>query len=774
MGDSWATEVLETLITHMEQARDDVSIHAIPATPASYSPWPRWVAPELRDYFADQGIQQLYSHQAAAATAAWERRDVVIATGTSSGKSLCYLLPVLTTLHAQRAATALYITPTKALGADQLQATQRICQHLSVAIHPASYDGDTESGARKLIREESRFIFSNPDMLHLSILGQHTRWMRLLRNLEFIIIDEAHSYRGVFGAHVALVLRRLLRLAQHYGAHPTVIFASATSADPAAQAAQLIGRRVQAITADGSPHGARSIVLWSPPWLPDSQPPQRRSASAEAGILMAQLIDQGLRTLTFVRSRREAEIVALDSARQVADPTNGTRIKAYRAGYLAEERRELERQLDNGVLLGLASTNALELGIDVGGLDGVIITGFPGSIASFWQQAGRAGRRGQSSVVLFIARNNPLDAYLCAHPDALLAAPIERNVFNPFNPNVLDAHLLCAACEAPLTAADIELFQATEAVTRLAAHHLLRHRNQAWFAAPNADPYSQVFLRGSGGIITIVDEGTGRILGTVDEASARTQVHPGAIYLHQGQDYQVSELNFDQQIALAHPSEQDYRTEVRTTSDIRILETPTEVQQLLPGVWLSNVWVEVRDEVTSYQVRSFQGANLGEHPLDLPPSLLQTRAVAYTLDPLVVSELGLDAAALPGALHAAEHAAIGMLPLLATCDRLDIGGVSTALHADTGLPTVFVYDGHPGGAGFADCGYQHFVQWMQMTYETVRDCPCATGCPSCIQSPKCGNGNEPLDKAGALAILQLLSEVPPAPVPGLDSPKFLR
>ncbi|MDO4927983.1 MAG: DEAD/DEAH box helicase [Corynebacterium sp.] len=776
LGDLWAEEILETLTNTLEQDAADISCHTIPAAIGSYNSWPTWVAPELTAHFHEHGITTLFSHQATAAELAWQHSDVIVATGTSSGKSLAYLLPVFTRLQQNPQATALYLTPTKALGADQLQNAQRIASSLRQDIHPASYDGDTARDGRALIRERSRFIFTNPDMLHVSILSNHQRWARLLRNVEFIIIDEAHSYRGVFGAHVALLLRRLLRLARRYGANPTIFLASATSANPAAHATQLVGREVQAITKDGSPHGPRTIVLWTPPVIPGSEPQQRRAVSAESASIMANILDQGLRTLTFVRSRREAEIVALEAARQVQDQEVSAQIKAYRAGYLPAERRALEQAFDSGLLRGVASTNALELGIDIGGLDAVLISGFPGSIASFWQQGGRAGRRGQSALVFFVARNNPLDAYLCKHPTALLDAPIERNVFDVTNPTISHGHLACAAWEAPLSPVDFAAFGGEEVIARATAAGILRQRGNQWFAAQLEDPHPYVSLRGAGGVISIVEGNTGEMLGTIDTVSARTQVHPGAIYLHQGADYQISDLDFEQNLAIAFPSEHEYRTEVRSTSDIRILEAPTAAKQLRPGLWLSNLWVEVRDEVKSYEVRSYQGEGLGEHPLDLPPVVLETRAVAYTVDPLLLDECGIAPADIPGALHAAEHAAIGILPLVATCDRLDIGGVSTAVHPDTGLPTVFVYDGHPGGAGFADCGYELFATWMRMTFEAVQECPCETGCPGCIQSPKCGNGNKPLDKPGAIALLAMLAEVDAdqrAPAPGQDTPKFL-
>ncbi len=735
----------------------------IPARPAEYGEWPQWVLPSLKALLIERGIKQPYTHQVATAEHAWNGRHVVVATGTSSGKSLGYLLPALSILGTSPQATALYLTPTKALGSDQLAQVLNLCAALEELshVHPSAYDGDTLTEARAGIREQSRFVFSNPDMLHTAILPNHSRWTRFLRHLKVVIVDECHSYRGVFGAGVSLVLRRLLRLARRYGAHPTVMFASATAREPGEHAKRLIGEDVVAVTEDTAPRGTRTMMLWEPGFIEGATgehgAPVRRAASTEAAGMMATLIAEGARTLTFVRSRRAAEVVAMRSAEELAGMgrlEDARRIAAYRAGYLAEDRRRLERQLDSGELLGVASTNALELGIDIGGLDAVLTAGFPGTIASFWQQAGRAGRRGQGSLVVLVARDEPMDTYLVHHPEALLGRPIEATVFNPHNPHILHGHLLCAAEELPLSEEEIDAFGAREVAEALAAQGLMRRRARGWYAIPQPgapDIHTQVHLRGSGGRIAIVDHSDGRLLGTIDAATALSQVHPGAVYLHQGESYVVDELLFDEHMALVHQEFPEFSTHARTTTDIAIREVGEKVFNPAPGLWLSNIEVEVTDRVVGYTVKGKDGSILDMVALDLPPQQLITKAVAYTIDPLVLAELGIDD--IPGTLHAAEHAAIGMLPLIATCDRWDIGGVSTAEHPDTGLPTVFVYDGHPGGAGFADCGYERFREWIEATYEAVRSCACDHGCPSCVQSPKCGNGNQPLNKAGAIRLL---------------------
>ena len=778
----------EELVEHLvERFPESELTHSttLPAQPARYAEWPEWVLPELRAALEEQGVAKLYAHQVAVAQAAWEGRDVVVSTGTSSGKSLGYRLPILSRLAQDPTACALYITPTKALGSDQLRTVLELTQGIAAVhdVHPAPYDGDTPTEARAGIRDQARFIFSNPDMIHSSLLGAHQRWARMLRHLKFIVIDEAHAYRGVFGANVALVVRRLLRLCAHYGSRPVVIAASATMRDPARHAARLTGREFLPVTEDGAPTGARTVALWEPGFMEGIEgqngAPVRRAATTEAAWMMAALVAQGARTLTFVRSRRAAETTALRAAEELSGrlgrPDFARRIAAYRAGYLAEDRRALEQALDDGSLLGVATTSALELGIDVGGLDAVVTAGFPGTVASFWQQAGRAGRRGQGSLVVLVARDEPMDTYLVHHPVALLGRPVEASVFNPANPYILAGHVYCAAVEKPLSDADVAAFRAEDVVHDLAQQGLLRRRPQGWFAAPlpagsseltPETAHTAVSLRGgSGEEVMIVDSSDGRLLGTIDSARAVSQVHPGAVYLHRGESFVIEELHLgggdgsasaEPGVALAVPKAPDYTTQPKSTTDIRILSEADDLVNYAPGLWVASLEVEVTDKVTGYQVRLPDGSVGEDIPLDLPEQRLVTRAVAYTIDPLALAAMGVTAGRTPGTLHAAEHAAIGLLPLIATCDRWDIGGVSTAQHADTGLPTVFVYDGHPGGAGFAEEGFRRFPEWIKATFEAVRSCPCESGCPSCVQSPKCGNGNNPLDKAGAIALLGAL------------------
>ncbi|MGH3614061.1 MAG: DEAD/DEAH box helicase [Pseudonocardia sp.] len=732
----------------------------IPTRPGRSVSWPEWVPPELLDALRRRGIRAPWSHQAEAAGLVWANHDVIVATGTASGKSLAYQLPVLARFAEDPRATALYLSPTKALAADQLRALDALGLP---GVRPAALDGDTPTDERDWARQHARWLFSNPDMLHRSVLPRHTRWARVLRRLSFVVIDECHTYRGVFGSHVALLLRRLQRICARYGARPTIVLASATVADAAGFANRLTGRSVIAVTDDASPSAGRTVALWEPPLLPDvvgeNGAPIRRSAGAEAARMLADLVLEGARTLVFVRSRRAAELTTLGAQRILAevDPDLVARVSAYRGGYLPEERRALEAALVNGDLLGVATTNALELGIDIAGLDAVVVAGFPGTRASFWQQAGRAGRAREEALVVLVARDDPMDTYLVHHPEALLGAPVEGCVLDPTNPYVLAPHLVCAAAELPLTAADLtNLFggAAAEAVLdELVADGVLRRRVAGWFWPSTRErPAGSVDIRGSGlGEVVMVESGTGRMLGTVDETSAPATIHQGAVYLHRGESYLVKALDLDAGVALVCAAAPDWRTDARSTADVAVARMIDHHDH--GAVRVSFGEVIVSTQVVGYQCRSPDGRVLETISLDLPVQTLTTRAVWYDVDGSALVDAGVTPVRLPGALHAAEHAAIGLLPLFAVCDRWDIGGMSSAFHPDTGCPTVFVHDGHPGGAGFAERGHAVLADWLSATRSAIRNCECITGCPSCVQSPKCGNGNVPLDKAGALLVL---------------------
>ncbi|MFB8001668.1 DEAD/DEAH box helicase [Nocardia sp. NPDC056000] len=739
----------------------------LPPRAAQVTEWPEWTSPDVVAAMCATGVEQPWTHQVRAADLAAQGRHVVVSTGTASGKSMAYQLPVLTALQQDPRATALYLSPTKALGADQLRMVNELTgQDPLRGIHPAPYDGDTPVEIRQWVRANARWVFTNPDMLHVGMLRSHQRWARLLRQLKYVVVDECHTYRGVFGSHVALVLRRLRRLAQRYGADPVFVLCSATTAEPAEAASRLIGAPCVAVTEDGSPQGARTVALWEPPLLGagvtgENGAAVRRSAGAEAAKVMADLVTEGARTLTFVRSRVGAEAIAMDTRRLLADvdPALPSRIAAYRAGYLAEDRRALETALSEGSLLGAATTNALELGVDIAGLDAVVVAGYPGTVASFWQQAGRAGRRTQGSLVLLIARDDPLDTYLVHHPEALLGRPVEATITDPHNPYVLGPHLLCAAMEQPLTDAEVLDYRAWELLSDLAKQGLIRRRAGAgkdgsarWFSTVDSHPHDAVDVRGGiGTAIAVVDVESGRMLGTTDAGRAPATLHEGAVHLHQGESFVVDELDLEEGVALVRAETPGWSTSARAVTSIEVEEVLHE--HVHGEVTIALGRVLVTRQVIGYLRKLPSGEVLDMVPLDLPAQLLPTRAVFYTVTPDLLARAGIDAKRAPGALHAAEHAAIGMLPLVATCDRWDIGGVSTAEHADTGLPTVFVYDGHPGGAGFAERGFARLRQWLGATLSAIESCGCASGCPSCVQSPKCGNGNNPLDKAGAARLL---------------------
>ena len=743
-------------------------VTTVPGRAAMTVEWPPWVPHHLRESLVAAGVAAPWAHQVDVAELARAGQHVVVATGTASGKSLAYQLPVLAELVTDQQATALYLAPTKALGADQIRAVRALT--LS-EVRAAPFDGDTPMAERDWVRSHARWVFTNPDMLHHGVLARHDRWARLLRRLRYVVIDECHAYRGVFGSHVALLIRRLRRVAARYGANPVFVLASATVADPADSASRLTGLDTVAVTEDGSPCGERTIALWEPPLLEElageNGAPVRRSAGAESARLLADLVVEGARTLVFVRSRRGAELTALGAQRALNAAAAGelaSRIAAYRAGYLPEERRALEAALDSGELLGIASTNALELGVDIAGLDAVVLAGYPGTRASFWQQAGRAGRAGSGALVVFVARDDPLDTYLVHHSAALLGTAVEATVLDPANPYVLRPQLVCAAAELPLTEACLDALGgevARSVIADLVAEGTLRRRSGGWFwTAARQRPHSQVDIRGSGGHqVAVVEAGTGRLLGTIDPESACTAVHPGAVYLHRGESFVVDELDLETGVALVHPEEPQWHTSARSVTDISVVSVLDKWRSGDVSVALGEV--EVTSQVVGYLRRLPSGQVLDAVPLELPPSTLRTRAVWFTVCESALEAAGLSPDAWPGALHAAEHAAIGLLPLVATCDRWDIGGVSTALHRDTGEPTVFVHDGHPGGAGFADRAHAALRPWLSATRDAIAACECPAGCPSCVQSPKCGNGNDPLDKAGAIVVLDtVLTSLP--------------
>jgi DEAD/DEAH box helicase domain-containing protein len=735
-----------------------VHVHEVPARTAHTAAWPDWVEPTVLGALLGSGISAPWSHQAEVAEAAHAGEHVVVSTGTASGKSLGYLLPVLSDLVTGagaangRGATALYVSPTKALAADQLA---RVGSLALPGVRAATYDGDTPTDERRWVRDHANLVLTNPDLLHHSLLPGHERWSSFLRALRYVVIDECHVYRGVFGAHLAAVLRRLRRVTARYKSAPTFVFASATVADPQEHAARLLGMPVRPVTLDGSPRAPMTFALWEPPLVVDeSGLPKRASTITETGELLAGCVSQEVQTVAFARSRAAVEVVAR-IARERVPVTSETRVAAYRGGYLPEERRELERDLRSKRLLGLAATNALELGVDVSGLDAVLLAGWPGTLSSLWQQAGRAGRSGEPSLAVLVADDDPLDTYVVHHPEAVFGRGVEATVVDPDNPHVLAPHLAAAAAELPITEADFELFgeQTPGLLEVLVERGILRKRPRGWFWARDDRPADHLSLRGAGEQVRIIETSTGRVVGTVDEAAAHSQVHAGAVHVHQGQSWVVTELDLAEHAAFAVRGDPGWTTHAQSVSDFQIVQE-TEHETWGP-LRCSFGRVSVRNQVVSFLRRLPGGDVVGEHPLDLPARTLATKAVWWTMPVEELTGAGVPVGGISGAAHAAEHAAIGMLPLFATADRWDIGGVSTALHPDTGLPTILIYDGHPGGAGFAERGFRRAGAWLAATRDAIAGCECATGCPSCIQSPKCGNGNEPLDKRGAVALLDL-------------------
>jgi DEAD/DEAH box helicase domain-containing protein len=742
-------------LTHVEH---------IPARPGRSAAWPPWVPGVITQRLRAAGVTQPWEHQVAVAELARGGRNVIVSTGTASGKSLGYLLPALTAVLEGGA--VLYIAPSKALAADQLRVLGDIAPGQVCA---AAVDGDTTRSERDWARSHANYVLTNPDMLHHNLLPQHNRWAAFFRRVQFVVIDECHQYRGVFGSHMAQIIRRLRRITSLHGrppgGKPVFILSSATVSEPGRHARMLTGLDAEEVTQDGSPHGPVTFGFCEPPLTGlrgEAGAPLRRTAAAETADLLADLVADGVRTLAFVRSRRSAETIALAAKRALAEAGGGelaAQVASYRAGYLPEDRRAVEQALRSGALNGLATTNALELGVDICGLDAVILAGWPGTRASLWQQAGRAGRGGGGAVAVLVARDDPLDTYVVHNPKAVFGAPVEAAVLDPDNPYVLAPHLCAAARELPLTTGDFALFgpAAPGVVDRLTERKLLRRRDAGWFwARRERVPDSTANIRGAGGsCVQIVEETTGRLLGTLDEPSAHTMAHTGAVYLHQGETYLVTELDLADGVALVRGGDPGYTTTARQLTSIEVAGTPKMTSWAQAALYFGEVDV-TRQAVSYLRRRTATGEVVGEDLLSLPPRTLRTRAVWWTISGAQRHDLVRRAIDLAGAAHAAEHASIGLLPLFAGCDRWDIGGVSAETHHSTGLLSVFVYDGHEGGAGFAERAYQTAKAWLAATRTAIAGCECAQGCPSCIQSPKCGNGNQPLCKRGAVELLDTL------------------
>ena len=738
------------------------------ARAARFAPPPEDLQPRLLEALQTAGIAQLYEHQLEALEAAWQGA-VITTTGTASGKSLCFNLPTLDVLLRDAKARALYLYPTKALAQDQARALDAF--GLGDRVRPAIYDGDTPREARAQIRRRSNLILTNPDMLHVGILPNHGAWGDLFANLAVVVIDEAHVYRGVFGSHIANVIRRLRRVAAAYGTEPRILLASATIANPLELAERLTGvEEFTLIERDASPSAGRRIAIWNPPVI-DAALGVRRSALSEAAELLARLVSDGARTICFVRSRMGVELltrlVALELERlgagQLADA-----VAPYRAGYTPAQRREIERRLTTGELAAVVSTDALELGIDVGTLDAALVVSFPGTIASLRQMWGRAGRQ-RRGLALYVASEDALDQFFARHPDDFLERPVESAILDHESEEIHLAHLLCAAHEGPLTAADAEFFgpRTLAYLERLEGLGELRNKEGSYVLRRRERyPAGEVSLRSaSPDSYAILDVSTGELIGATEAARAFSTLHEGAIYLHLGRSYQVLDLDIEARRAHVEPFDGDWYTQPKRETDT-LIERLLDRREAL-GVTLSFGRVLVTETVLAYQRR-----RLGDHreidlvALDLPPTRFATQALWFELDAGTLD--GFPRELLLGSLHAAEHAQIAVLPLLAMCDRWDIGGLSTNAHPQTGGPTIFIHDGHPGGVGITRLAFAHFEELVADAHRLISECGCADGCPSCVQSPKCGNLNEPLSKSGAAELLGRLQATSPASSPGTE------
>ncbi len=734
-----------------------VHIEHLPPYEASYQELDKPLHPELEAALKGTELLPLYTHQAAAVNLASQGKNVMVVTPAASGKTLCYNLPVLEAILTEKRSCALYLFPTKALAQDQLRSLGELISLLPPKIRYATFDGDTPTEERSQIKRQAQIVLTNPDMLHLGILPNHQSWSRFIRRLRFVVVDEAHMYRGIFGSHVANVLRRLRRLCALYNANPQFICCSATIANPQEHIEKLVGLPFEVINRDGSPHGGKDFILWNPPFL-DEAKMSRRSANSEASFLLAELVRQGIRTITFARTRKLTELIYNYTKEQLAETNLKQQIKPYRAGYLPQDRRQIERELFEGHLLGVVATTALELGIDIGDLDATVLTGYPGSIASTWQQAGRSGRRTGESISFLIGLDNPLDQYFMRHPKSLFGKNFENATTNPDNPHVLKSHMLCTAWELPLTEGDEQFWGNSFAEVRdeLVKEDMLKARGEKWFLMPTiAYPAEEVNIRSTSSLYyTILDAShNNRQLETVEASVAFSQIHPGAIYLHQGDPYLVTDLDLNAHVAYVALTDVPYYTQAKELTDLKVTRIIREKDTPQARAYLGEV--EVTTTVTGFRKKmQFTEEVIGEESLDLPPHYFNTVALWFDIPPQAIEQIDKAQLDFAGGLHAAEHAGIAILPLFALCDRNDLGGISTPFHPDTGKAQIFIYDAHQGGTGITEKGFELIKDLWLETLATIAECPCDDGCPSCIQSPKCGNNNHPLDKKAAEIILR--------------------
>lgn len=730
-----------------------VSKHVRPSLEPEYSEWPEHLNAEVKEALQESGIEQLYSHQVEAFEALKDG-SVTICTDTASGKSLCFNLPIANQMATDQSTRALYLYPTKALAQDQVRSLASLKLK---GLRPAIYDGDTPQEQRRSLRKEASVVLTNPDMLHAGILPNHQLWSQLLSRLEYVVVDEAHVYRGVFGSHVANVLRRLRRLASLYGSAPKFILASATIYNPLELAENLTGvKNFKLIDRSSAGHSLREECIWNPP-LVDEESGKRYSPLHESIELITDLVRRELKTICFIKSRRGVELIthAVQERLKVKSPELVERIAPYRGGYTPMQRRELERKLSDGELSAVVATDALELGIDIGTLDAAICVTFPGTVASLKQMWGRAGRK-DDGLAVYIAGEDALDQFFCRHPDSFLERPVESAILNYAGEEIYRQHVICSAFESPLSESDSKLLgeELTSALDSLQQAGKLRKRGDTYvLTQPESYPAAEMSLRSaSTSVVNIVDRNSGEVIGSVEEARACDTLHPGAIYIHLGQRYEVQSLNLDSGQAVVREHNGEWFTQPKKLTDTTVLETANTVQTL--GVSLSYGKVRVSQQVLAYKRKQLSDHSVIDmRQIVMPESSFETQALWYTVSSeLLPSDCELEE--LLGTLHAVEHSQIAVLPLLAMCDRWDIGGLSTNHHPQTGTHTIFIYEAYSGGVGITRDGSERFRELTENALKVVSECQCESGCPSCIQSPKCGNLNEPLSKGGAVCLME--------------------
>ncbi|AKB12082.1 DEAD/DEAH box helicase domain-containing protein [Methanosarcina thermophila] len=743
----------------------------IPAREALYAPLE--LKPQVKAALSGIGIENLYTHQVEAIEKVREGKDVVLCTTTASGKSLTYMIPIFETILNEPEATALYISPLNALVNDQLKSFLEFEAALKSGAGIARYTGALSEAEKRTVREgQTNVVLTNPEMIHMSFLAWHHLWRRFYSNLRFIVVDESHYYRGVIGSNMANLLRRLLRVAKYYGASPQFICCSATIGNPDDHTETLIGRKAAVVENNGSLQGSQQFVFWNPPlYINNKGCTLRRSSFSEASSLFAEAVQAGFQTLAFTRSRQGVERMYKHCRELLRRKNLSSAICSYRSGYFDREREEIEKKMNSGELRGVISTNALELGIDIGGLDVCILDGYPGTVMSARQQAGRAGRSGNESLVVLVAGTNALDQYYMRNPADFFARSSENAVLNPGNPYILAGHLLCAAKEIPLKTSDEKYFGQgySRVVELLEIEGLLAGNDLKYSTDPF--PYKHVSLRGidnnTYSLLAFEGEKCFPIEKDIEETLAFRECHPGAVYMHRGEPYYINRIDHEKKEIHAVKTHDAYYTKPMIDSSVIVQETYA-VKPLLhaPEVEVGLGEVEVTDRVIGYRkIQTQSNEIMSAHNLEMPSISLQTMAVWLKLPDRLQELVGEHKLDFAGGIHAIEHAMISMYPLHLLVDRSDVGGVSTPSHPDLGNKSgIFIYDGHRGGVGYAEKGYDLIEEVLDGTLKAIESCPCESGCPSCIQSPKCGNNNEPLDKHAAIMLLhEILGKAPYIP-----------